>query len=55
MATSAIASKMSGKDIIASTTRMMGVSRRRKNPAIKPNSAPSTIAPMAVRAAIVSE
>ena len=55
MPTSAIASRMSGNDIIASTTRISGASRWRKNPATRPINVPAAIAPSAVSAAIVSE
>ena len=36
-----MASRMSGNDIIASTTRMIGPSRLRKNPATSPSSTPA--------------
>jgi hypothetical protein len=55
IATSAMASRMSGKDIIASTTRISGVSRRRKKPAIRPSTVPATTEPSAVSAAMASE
>jgi hypothetical protein len=55
IATSAMASRMSGKDIIASTTRISGVSSRRKKPAISPSTVPATTAPSAVSAAMASE
>ncbi|MCY1549351.1 hypothetical protein D9M68_855140 [compost metagenome] len=55
MATSAMASRMSGKDIMASTTRIRGASRRRKNPAIRPSTVPAMTEPKAVSAAMASE
>jgi hypothetical protein len=55
MATSAIASRMSGNDIIASTTRISGASSPRKNPATRPNTVPHSTAPTAVNAAMASE
>ena len=45
MPTSAIASRMSGNDIIASTTRITGASRRRKKPATRPSSVPASTEP----------
>ena len=55
MATSAIASRMSGKDIIASTTRISGASSLRKKPATRPSSVPASTEPTAVSSAIVNE
>ena len=55
MPTSAIASRMSGNDIIASTTRISGVSSDWKYPATAPSSVPATTAPSAVSAAMMSE
>ncbi|MNN92377.1 hypothetical protein D3C81_2106520 [compost metagenome] len=55
MDTSAMPSRMSGKDIIASTQRMIAASRRGKNPASMPSNVPSTTAPAAVKKPIISE
>jgi hypothetical protein len=55
MPTSAIASRMSGNDIIASTTRITGASSGLKNPASRPNTVPNAVAPRAVSRAMVSE
>ena len=43
IATSAIASRMSGNAIIASISRDRGVSSRRKNPAKSPITTPATV------------
>ena len=42
-ATSAMASRMSGNDIIASSRREIGASRLRKKPAATPRMTPSTV------------
>jgi len=53
--TSAIASKMSGKAIMASIRRDIGASRRRKNPAIRPIAIPIIEASAATPKPIVSD
>jgi hypothetical protein len=54
-ATSAIASRMSGNDIMASTTRMIGPSSRRKYPAASPSTTPQATEIATTSAPIMSE